>query len=53
LEHVLMMFPVPLQKLWGWAMSHRHERGFAPPMHAMAPSTTLTPVSLIAQGDKP
>jgi hypothetical protein len=20
-EHVLMAFPVPLQKLWGWAMS--------------------------------
>jgi putative photosynthetic complex assembly protein 2 len=58
LEHVLMMFPVPLQKLWGWAMSHGHERGFAPAVHAMAPNSSLTPVSLapvslLAQGDKP
>jgi putative photosynthetic complex assembly protein 2 len=26
-EHVLMVFPVPMQRLWGWAMS----RGEAPP----------------------
>ena len=52
------MFPVPLQKLWGWAMSHGHERGFAPTVHAMAPHpslppVSLAPVSLLAQGDKP
>jgi len=48
-----MMFPVPLQKLWGWAMSHRHESGFASPLHAMAPSPTLNAANLVAQGDKP
>jgi putative photosynthetic complex assembly protein 2 len=53
LEHVLMMFPVPLQKLWGWAMSHRHERGLTPPLHAMAPSPSLNTANLVAQGDKP
>jgi putative photosynthetic complex assembly protein 2 len=53
LEHVLMMFPVPLQKLWGWAMSHRHEGGLTPPLHAMAPSPSLNTANLVAQGDKP
>jgi hypothetical protein len=53
LEHVLMMFPVPLQKLWGWAMSHRHERGLTPPLHTMAPSPSLNAANLVAQGDKP
>ena len=53
LEHVLMMFPVPLQKLWGWAMSHRHEGGLTPPLHAMAPSPSLSTANLVAQGDKP
>jgi len=53
LEHVLMMFPVPLQKLWGWAMSHRHEAGFVQPLHRIAPSATLAPAALLPQGDKP
>jgi hypothetical protein len=48
-----MMFPVPLQKLWGWAMSHRHEGGLTPPLHAMAPSPSLNTANLVAQGDKP
>ena len=53
LEHVLMMFPVPLQKLWGWAMAQRHEAGFVQPLHRIAPSATLAPAALLPQGDKP
>ena len=36
IEHVLMVFSLPLQRLWGWAMRHRAHPAVAPP--AVLPS---------------
>jgi putative photosynthetic complex assembly protein 2 len=40
-EHLIMAFPAPMQKLWGWAMSHSpsSDRSPAPSVIAPAPVT--------------
>jgi putative photosynthetic complex assembly protein 2 len=45
IEHLLMVFALPLQKLWGWAMKRS-------PYKSAAPSTELSvPVALPNRGD--
>jgi len=45
IEHLLMVFALPLQKLWGWAMKRS-------PYRSQAPSTELSaPVALPNRGD--
>jgi len=31
IEHILMLFSLPLQRLWGWAMRHRSPPVAVPP----------------------
>jgi putative photosynthetic complex assembly protein 2 len=45
-EHLIMAFPAPMQKLWGWAMSHSPSSDRSPVPAAMQPA----PVSI--QPDK-
>ena len=47
IEHLLMMLPVPLQRLWGWAMGSPHESSVVvaavavvPPVVPLAPAPT-------------
>jgi hypothetical protein len=44
-EHLIMMFPLPLQKLWGWAMGT--------PAAAPAVATAAVPAMPGASGDRP
>ena len=46
-EHLIMMFPLPLQKLWGWAMG-THAAGPAPSVASVA-----VPAVPGASGDRP
>lgn len=34
-EHIIMAFPAPMQKLWGWAMSHSPSSDRPPPVAAI------------------
>lgn len=41
-EHLIMAFPAPMQKLWGWAMSHSPSSDRSPTVAA----TVATPVAI-------
>ena len=40
-EHLLMVFALPMQKLWGWAMAQRHPP--RPNPTALSPTTVVVP----------
>jgi putative photosynthetic complex assembly protein 2 len=44
IEHVLMVLPVPMQKLWGWAMSQRPRKPFADAGQVKVMSPSARPV---------
>ncbi len=46
IEHLLMMFPLPMQRLWGWAMGHPAAHA-VPPAAASLPVVTPVPVPVI------
>jgi hypothetical protein len=45
IEHLLMVFALPLQKLWGWAMKR------SPYQSATTPTELSVPVALPNRGD--